>query len=83
MAIAIQSLCNVSRLIHKAISKLFIKCSFAKDYFCQFILLFNLFLLLFMGSTTLFSTIHESYYTISTNIHESYCIISTNFYFYL
>ena len=45
--------------------------------------LFSLFLLLFMDSTILFDTIHESYCTISTNIHESYCIISTNFYFYL
>ena len=38
----------------------------------QHILLFNLFLLLFMGSTVLFSTIRGSHYT-----------ISTNFYFYL
>ena len=38
----------------------------------QFILLFNLFLLLFMDPTILFSTIHVSHYT-----------ILTNFYFYL
>ena len=39
---------------------------------CQLILLFSLFLLLFMGLTALFDTIHGSYST-----------ISTNFYFYL
>ena len=30
------------------------KCPFGKDYFCQLILLFSLFLLLFMGLTVLF-----------------------------
>ena len=35
----------------------------------QLILLFNLFLLLFMGPTTLFDTIYESHYTISTNFY--------------
>ena len=34
-------------------------CPFGKDYICQFILLFNLFLLLFMGLNALFGTIHE------------------------
>ena len=48
------------------------KCAFGMNYFCQFILLFNLFLLLFMGHTTLFDT-----------IHWFKCTISTNFYFYL
>ena len=36
------------------------KCMFGKNYFCQFILLFSLFLLLFMGPTALFGTIHGS-----------------------
>ena len=48
------------------------KCMFGKNYLCQFILLFSLFLLLFMSPTTLFGTIHGSHYT-----------ISANFYFYL
>jgi len=38
----------------------------------QFILLFNLFLLLFIGFTALFGI-----------IYGSHCIISANFYFYL
>ena len=38
-----------------------------QDCFCQLILLFSLFLLLFMGSTILFGTIHRSYCTISAN----------------
>ena len=38
----------------------------------QFILLFSLFLLLFMGSAVLFDI-----------IHKSYCTISVNFYLYL
>ena len=41
-------------------------------YFYQLILLFNLFLVLFMALTTLFST-----------IHGSYCTIFSNFYLYL
>ena len=41
---------------------------FGKNYFCQLILLFNFFLLLFMGSTAFFDT-----------IYGSYCIISANF----
>ena len=48
------------------------KCVFSKNYFCQLILLFSLFLLLFMSLTALFDT-----------IHGSYGIISANFYFYL
>ena len=40
---------------------------FGMDYFCQLILLFCLFLVLFMGPTTLFGTIHGSHCTISTN----------------
>ena len=36
-------------------------------YIWQFILLFNLFLLLFMGPITLFGTIYGSHCTISTN----------------
>ena len=35
------------------------KCVFGKKYFCQLILLFSLFLLLFMGFTALFGTIHS------------------------
>ena len=35
----------------------------------QFILLFNLFFLLFLSSTAFFGTIHESYYTISVNFY--------------
>ena len=45
---------------------------FASKIESQFILLFSLFLLLFMSSTALFGT-----------FHESHCIISANFYFYL
>ena len=48
---------------------LLIKCLSRKNYFCQFILLVNLFLLLFMSFTAFFDTIHESYYTISTNFY--------------
>ena len=46
-----------------------IKYAFGMDYFCQLILLFNLFLLLFMGLTALFGIIHKSHYTISTNFY--------------
>ena len=45
------------------------KYSFGKDYFCQIILQFNLFLLLFMGLTALCDTIHGSHYTISVNTY--------------
>ena len=45
------------------------KCTFGIDYFCQLILLFSLFLLLFMGLTALFDTIYGSYYTISANFY--------------
>ena len=48
------------------------KCVFGKNYFCQLILLFSLFLLLCMSLTVFFDT-----------IHGSYGIISANFYFYL
>ena len=44
-------------------------CSFGKDYFCQLILLFSLFLLLFMVPLHFFATIHRSYYTISVNFY--------------
>ena len=40
-----------------------------KNYFCQLFLLFSLFLLLFIGSATLFSTIYESHYTMSNNFY--------------
>ena len=45
---------------------------FGKNYFCQLILLFSLFLLLFMSLTALFGT-----------IHGSHCTILANFYLYL
>ena len=45
------------------------KCVFDKNYFCQFILLFSLFLLLFMGSAALFDIIYGFHCTISTNIY--------------
>ena len=48
------------------------KCAFGSKLKNQLILLFSLFLLLFIGSTTLFST-----------IHRSHCTISANFYLYL
>ena len=38
-------------------------------YFCQLILLFSLFLILFMSLIALFDTIHGSHYTISTNFY--------------
>ena len=44
-------------------------CLFGKDYFCQLILLFSLFLLLFMSPVTLFDTIQGFYGTISTNFY--------------
>ena len=46
-------------------------CVFGIDYFCQLLLLFNLFLQLFMSFTVLFSTIYGSYYIISTNFYLS------------
>ena len=49
-----------------------IKCSFGTKLKSHFILLFNLFLLLFMGLTALFYI-----------IHKSHCTISANFYFYI
>ena len=45
---------------------------FGKNYFCQLILLFSLFLLLFMSPIALFDT-----------IYGSHCTISANFYLYL
>ena len=48
------------------------KCPFGKYYFCQLILLFKLFLLLFMSLTAFFGT-----------ILEFHCSISVNFYLYL
>ena len=40
---------------------------FGKNYFCQLILLFNLFLLLYIGLIVLFNSTYGSYCTISTN----------------
>ena len=45
------------------------KCVFGKNCFCQFILLFSLFLLLFIGLIALFDTIHRSYSTILANFY--------------
>ena len=44
-------------------------CPFDKDYFCQLILLFSLFLLLFMDLTALFNTTYGFHYTISANFY--------------
>ena len=41
----------------------------AKIIFANFILLFSLFVLLFMGPTTFLDTIHGSHYTISANFY--------------
>ena len=49
-----------------------VKCTsqtFGMYEICQLVLLFSLFLLLFMGPTALFGTIHRSYFTIPTNIY--------------
>ena len=40
-----------------------------KKYFCQLILLFNLFFILFMGPTALFDIIYKSHHTILTNFY--------------
>ena len=45
------------------------QCLFDQLIFCQLILLFSLFLLIFIGSTAFFGTIYESHCTISTNIY--------------
>ena len=49
-----------------------IRCLIDKNYFCKFILLFNLFLFLFIGLIIFFNT-----------IYESLCIILVKFYLYL
>ena len=48
---------------------MFSKCPFGKNDFCQLILLFSLFLLLFIGFTILFDTIHRFHYTISIKFY--------------
>ena len=63
---------NALATFRSHIKNIVIKCLFGKNYFCQFILLFSLFLLLFMGLTALFGT-----------IYGFHCIISINFYLYL
>ena len=45
------------------------KCAFDSKLKSQFILLFILFLLLFIGLTALFDTIHKFHYTISANFY--------------
>jgi len=53
---------------------------FGKDYFCQLILLFSLFFLLFMDFTALFGTIHGSHSTISANFYFlSTVLLAKNF----
>ena len=54
-------------------------CLFGKDYFCQLILLFSLFLPLFMSPATLFDTIQGFYGTISANFY----LYLQHFYLYL
>ena len=54
---------------------MFIQCPFGKDYFCQLILLFNLFLLLFIGLTAFFSTIHYSHCTILANFLPLFTVL--------
>ena len=44
-------------------------CAFAFTLKSQFILLFSTFLLLFIGHTILFDTIHKSHCTISINLY--------------
>ena len=58
----------MNTLKKKKKSKL-IECAFGMKWKIKIILLFNLFLLLFMGLTALFGTIHGSYSTISTNFY--------------
>ena len=55
---------HASTLIH-----MHAKCAFGMNYFCQLILLLNLFLLLFMDPTTLFGIFYRSYNTISANFY--------------
>ena len=52
-----------------------LKCAFDKDYFCLFILLFSLFLLLLIDPTAFFYIIYAFYCTILTNfyIYLQYC----------
>ena len=57
-------------LFLKKKKKIGFKCVFGKNYFCQLILLFSLFLLLFMSSSILFDTIYGSHCTISTNFYH-------------
>ena len=49
--------------------KKFHTCPLGKYYFCQFILLFSLFFILFMDLTALFGTINGSHYTILANLY--------------
>ena len=57
------------------------KCELGKNYFCQLILLFSLVLLLFMGSTALFDTIHEFHCTISANFYLNLSTLAKSFQF--
>ena len=52
-----------------------IKNSFGKNYFCQFILLFNLFLLLFVNFIVLFGIIYEPYYIITILLQLTFTFI--------
>ena len=65
---------HLPRYLNK-ISKIYTKltlCMFGSNLKSKFILLFNLFLLLFISFTAIFNT-----------IHEFHCTISINFYLYL
>ena len=48
------------------------------NYFGQLILLFNLFLLLLMGLTAVFGTIHGSYSKISESQTDPKCVFGSN-----
>ena len=50
-----------------------------KHNFCQLILLFSLFLLLFMSLIALFDTIYGSHCTISANFYFIYCTFNKKF----
>jgi len=56
-------------LVAESKENIYYECTFGKNYFCQLILLFSLFLLLFIGPIVFFGTIHRSHSTISVNFY--------------
>ena len=56
-------------ILNLILQRQILQSQFGQLNFCQLILLFNLFLLLFIIPTTLFGTIHRYHCTISTNIY--------------